>query len=387
MPDLDLAPPRPDDSAAPTVVVDARPSWRARAGATIRPAAQVGAGALAWALGGALALGLLLAVVVAWSALRGFVADHLDRTDDSPDGHLLASQIVPVWKRQVDAAREHSARSAESLLESFGRLSSQIDGVLRVDEDGTKLGMGAIERVLQLHKPQLDRLLATTRETVRDRDQILEVMDSVSDSLDEMVQLSKDVQAIARATHILSLNASVEATRAGEAHGGFNVIAGEIRDLAGASRHAGTGIASRVGALKERLQAVALEARRHQCDEEDLGLRAEEDARTVIAALIDTMMKVTRSSRQIHTAGREMQADLERIFVGLQSQDRMSQMLDAVTKDMDRFADWTSGADDEAAASPRQWLDRLEAGYTMEDQRSTHFETQVVEQQAAVEFF
>ena len=71
----------------------------------------------------------------------------------------------------------------------------------------------------------------------------------------------------------------------------------------------------------------------------------------------------------------------------VQSQDRLSQMLTALGQDMERFAAWTRGTPDAAAATPAQWLERLEASYPMEEMRSAHYDTVVVEKAAAVEFF
>ena len=63
---------------------------------------------------------------------------------------------------------------------------------------------------------------------------------------------------------------------------------------------------------------------------------------------------------------RAVATDIERVFVGLQSQDRLSQMLQSVTDDMNRYSDWLHGAEDPAAQHPSAWLARLEETYTME---------------------
>jgi methyl-accepting chemotaxis protein len=62
-------------------------------------------------------------------------------------------------------------------------------------------------------------------------------------------------------------------------------------------------------------------------------------------------------------------------------------MLVAVCEDMQRMNEWLCGADDPNAELPAMWLERLEAQYTMEEQRSSHHNTVSVERTAAVEFF
>lgn len=70
--------------------------------------------------------------------------------------------------------------------------------------------------------------------------------------------------------------------------------------------------------------------------------------------------------------GQQVHDELEKLSVGVQSQDRLSQMLVAVTDDMQRLSAWLQGSHDPAAAHPQQWLDRLEASYTMEDMKASH---------------
>jgi methyl-accepting chemotaxis protein len=79
--------------------------------------------------------------------------------------------------------------------------------------------------------------------------------------------------------------------------------------------------------------------------------------------------------------------ELEMMLVGLQSQDRLSQMLVSTTDDMGRCMRWLQGADDPAAAQPEVWLERLHASLTMDEMRAAHHDTATVERGAAFELF
>ena len=117
------------------------------------------------------------------------------------------------------------------------------------------------------------------------------------------------------------------------------------------------------------------------------GIATDENAREVIVALVGSLTEISRSSRGLRDASRQVQSDLEKIYMSLQSQDRLTQMLNAVTEDMARFAAWQQGEPDPAANSPALWLERMESSYTMEELRSSHHNTVAVERTAAVEFF
>ena len=302
----------------------------------------------------------------------------------------LARQVVPIWRRNVDTARLHAEQSMTALLESFGSVSAELDQALSVSGSDLSMDSESLDTLMQRHGPDVERLLQSTRQIALVKNTMMAGVTELATTLDEMLRLSKEIQTISRATRLLALNASVEAARAsgaGASASGFAVVAQEVRNLANQSRQAGAALGKHLADMQERVRLIRQQGAHLNTSDDELVLQAEQNARHLVGGLLASISDVSRAQRTLREAGTQVQTELERILVSLQSQDRMSQMLVTVTDDMTRLQDWLEGGEDEAANSIPSWLDRLEASYTMEDLRSSHHETAQVNKAPSVEFF
>ena len=358
-----------------------QPFWTGLIGASGAIAALQLAGwpaALVWALLASVAAGLLTPTARTARLPAG----------PSQEPHLrLPRTVVPIWERNIEAAREHAEGSSQQLLESFASVVDHLDSSVGQHASTVGIQPGTLDELIARHQPELDTLLSTTRLAVALKDQMFDGVQALEGTLQEMAVLAREVQSISRATHLLALNASVEATRASGSGEGFAVVASEVRRLAAQSRQAGIRLGDHVDAMTARIHGLSKAVRKHDTEDDEITLQAEENARHVMRALLKSTGEFVRASRALQESSRTVQDDLEKIMVSLQSQDRLSQMLAAVTDDMKRLGQWLDGAHDPLAHSPTQWLDRLERSYTMEEQRSSHHNTVAIDKQAAVEFF
>ena len=77
------------------------------------------------------------------------------------DGMDLPQQVLPVWKRNVLAAKEYSEKSMATLLESFADVSTSLDKALSDGGEVEVVELDTADRLLEAHGPEIDRLLAT----------------------------------------------------------------------------------------------------------------------------------------------------------------------------------------------------------------------------------
>lgn len=347
-------------------------------------AAQAGAW-LAWnpATTGTVGAVLALVVVRVLTRARAGVA-HVSAGASAP----LVGEVLPVWRRHIDSARNHSEESVSGILASFGSISERLDQAIQVTQ-GHQSGLSShsTEEMVQRNEHAVAEMLAPIRQAMDDRDEVYAKLDTLSEAMSDLRQICLQIKQLARRTNMVALNASVEASRAGERGSGFAVVAQEVRQLATQSGDAANQMMTRTNGIDLELQALRTRAAAHDSSDEALRDQADRSARAVIGGLLQSLGEVNRSSRELQEAGAAVHEEVERVLMNFQTQDRLSQMLNCVTEDMTRLTDWLQQGGDLSASQAGEWLARLDASYTMEEQRADHHGNTSIQRETAIEFF
>ena len=172
---------------------------------------------------------------------------------DLAESALQASQA----SGQVTDAVTEISKGAVAQAESVENAVSNTDDIGRnietITEDVQGMDRYAAEMKEACDKAMdaLDKLIRQSTEVTRSVKDIGDTINSTNESAKTISEFTQAITDIATQTNLLSLNASIEAARAGDAGRGFAVVADEIRQLADQSSSS----ADKIKGIVEKLLA------------------------------------------------------------------------------------------------------------------------------------
>jgi methyl-accepting chemotaxis protein len=246
--------------------------------------------------------------------------------------------------RDVEGASQSVASGATQLAASAEQIEKTVEETARSGEQLRRAGDG-VQSALRRLENNLAEMDETTRETkarteaaVLDTDEgaragrdAAEGMEAIHKATNQILHAVKIIQEIARQTNLLSLNAAIEAAKAGAQGKGFAVVAEEVRKLAERSASAATEIRSltdrteqavaqggvSVGSTLERLDAI----------------------RGRITEVSDRVQKVVGLSQNQAATGQEVDGMMARTAAQIDQNAAATQELAATVKEIARTSE------------------------------------------------
>ena len=235
-------------------------------------------------------------------ALRELVATindtavHLDaaaRQTQAAAGHLAKASVAQ--SRQVAAATDAVGALAASIEEVSGNAERSAD-VARHAVDVAHKGGDAVRRTIDG--------MNTIRENIQDTSKRIKRLGESSQEIGNIVELIND---IAEQTNILALNASIQASMAGESGRGFAVVADEVQRLAERAGHATRQIEVLVRTIQTDTNEAVVSMERTTTDVVGGALLAE-NAGAALGEIEDVSNQIAQLVQNISASARQQAA-------------------------------------------------------------------------------
>ncbi|MDH5179583.1 MAG: methyl-accepting chemotaxis protein [Gammaproteobacteria bacterium] len=213
---------------------------------------------------------------------------------------------------------------------------------------------------------------------MQNRNKLLTEVTELSGYTDDLKNMAGSVEEIASQTNLLALNAAIEAARAGEMGRGFAVVADEVRELSIQSGKAGEKIAHMVGTVNNAMHKALENAAGYSMEDLKSEINSRELVESVLTNLKQVMEGLSESSLVLQNTGVGIVREINDILVSLQFQDRVSQILVHVNNSMREFNSIIEDKKQHRVNGDfnqydlATFMDKLEKGYTTEEQRAIH---------------
>jgi methyl-accepting chemotaxis protein len=216
---------------------------------------------------------------------------------------------------KILAISNNVEQATQSLFGSSGSSNNQ-------QEELTNTIVGVSEEVAEVYKKiedcqrELTGIRDLSSQTIQISSEMQTDMDNLLDVINRMSEVIAGIDSISLQTNLLSLNASIEAARAGSAGRGFAVVAAEIRGLAAKTQELNGNMGTFVEEIKSASQKSASSAKETV---NALGMMTEkigtiwslnDESQNHVSKVNDSMGSITAVSEEISSSMAEMEHQL-----------------------------------------------------------------------------
>lgn len=232
--------------------------------------------------------------------MRGNLAALIGQVGRSVRVMARSGQALSSSSEQINAATASSKQELDRVAIAMARMAGSVHEVARSSGEAAQ-AVSAADEQAQSGVRLADRAVEGMQRLAADVSQAADAMTRLQSDSENIGVVLDVIREVAGRINLLSLNAAIEAARAGDAGEGFTVVADEVRRLAQRTQEA----TREIGILIGGLQRTANEAARqmHGCaNTTDSTTQDVSDAVVAVHALTLTVGEIRRMNQQIATA-------------------------------------------------------------------------------------
>ncbi|MCC5796140.1 MAG: hypothetical protein JJU48_02285 [Methylophaga sp.] len=270
------------------------------------------------------------------------------------DDTFAQQSILTVGKAQTDA----NARAHDDLLNQLKLVqdeSSQVRGLIYETVNkltacfqelnaSTRSQQNMLQASFHEHHEQsisefvdntaklLDYFVDLIVNTSKDSVYLMHCLDDMSNRINAVLSLLDDVKNVASDINLLSLNASIEAARAGDAGRGFSVVAQEVRNLSAKSDGINNDINSISKEVIDTLEGVRAVVNRIASADMNVALSSKQKVASATELMQQKIDSTARVIEETNKISENIEQSTETAIMALQFEDMCRQLLEHVEK-------------------------------------------------------
>lgn len=224
------------------------------------------------------------------------IANETDRVStnlaDITEGLKNSSREIAQAVQEITTGSNEQVEKTMDCAQAAEDLSENINNVIGEMRNISQKADNCIN-IARDNKSVVRKLNENSQESFKILVKVMETISGLSKSTNEILSILGEIDNIAKQTNLLSLNASIEAARAGDAGRGFSVVADEIRKLSDQSKMSSVKIAGMINDISQSVEETISTSNIAQTafKEEMVQVNKTVDAFGVIEEQVDSVVK------------------------------------------------------------------------------------------------